>query len=377
MPNTPGIPSGTGMPSGSGASSGTGMPSGSGASSGGKSTPQTGADANKTGDNATPAKDSSNTPPRFNPFGDLPLDPSTVLKSFPDMGWPVRSLAFSADGNRLAVGRIDAGFTVYDIESGKPAFQRERLNNLGPVVAVAWSPDGKYLFTGGQSGKLVSWEVGQPTAKPRNHTGHERTVGCLAVGPEARFILSAGQDRTVVWQQPDAPDKARSAKLPGNGDILAVRIGSPPITAMATDGKELFEIDLKTAAITRTVKLDRRACQGADFSRDGQSVVVSQGREVIVYDTDQGQPKAMIQVGSELQWCVRFTPDGERLLTGGRGAFYVFERKSGRKIATVSVGQPLYVQQMAIDAESRRAAVIPDSAGQTLHVFRLPTTEPK
>ncbi len=149
------------------------------------------------------------------------------------------------------------------------------------------------------------------------------------------------------------------------------------VTALATDGKDVFEIDLKTAAILRTVKLDRRSCQSADFSSDGQSIAVSQGRDVIIYDTAEGQVKTKIQVGNDLQWCVRFTPDGERLLTGARGVFHVFERKSGKKIVSLSVGQPLYVQTMAIDAQSQRAAVIPDSAGQTLRVFRLPTNEPK
>jgi WD40 repeat protein len=292
------------------------------------------------------------------------------------MGWPVRSLSFSADGGRLAVGRIDMGLTVFDIESGKPVFQRDRLASLGPIVALAWTPDGKYLFAGGQNGQIQSWEVAEPTAKQRTHAGHKRTVGCLAVGPQGRFVISAGHDRSVTWQQPDAPDKARSVTLPGNGDILAIRIGSPPVKALATDGKELFEIDLKTSAISRSVKLDKRSCQSADFSSDGLRVAVSQGREVLIYDTDMGQPKATIQVGNDLQWCVRFTPDGQRLLTGARGAFYVFDAASAKRIAAISVGQPLYVQTMAIDSESRRAAVIPDSAGQTLRVFRLPTSEP-
>ena len=341
--------------------------------SGGKSTPKTSPESKPSGSDGG----TTDGPPTFNPFAPLPIDPDTVVASFPEISWPVRSLSFSADGSRLAAGRIDAGFTVFDIDSGKPVFQRDRLASLGSIVALAWSPDGKYLFTGGQTGQLVSWEVAQANAKPRNHAGHPRTVGCLVVGPEARFIISAGHDRSVTWQQPDAPEKARSVKLSGSGDILAIRLGTPPITAMATDGKQIFEINLKTSEITKTIELDRRPCQSADFSSDGNWVAVSEGREVKVYEAATGKSKVTIQIGSDIQWCVRFTPDSQQLITGGRGQFYAFELASGKRIAGISVGQPLYVQTMAIDPESRRAAVIPDSAGQTLRVFRLPTTAPK
>jgi hypothetical protein len=380
FPGFPGTPGGPGFPTPNGGQS----PPGGGDSTP-NSTPRTTPKATpkstpKTTPETTPdttAGGVTGGPPSFNPFAPVPVDPDTVLASFPDMGWPVRSLSFSADGGRLAVGRIDAGFTVFDIESGKAVFQRDRLASLGAVVSLAWSPDGKYLFAGGQSGQLVSWEVEQPTAKPRNHKGHARNVACLVVGPEARFIISAGDDRSVTWQQPDAPDKARSLTLPGSGDILALRIGSPPITAMATDGKAIYEINLKTSAITNTVELERRPCQSADFSTDGSRLAVSEGREVKVYDTATGKPTLTIQVGSEMLWCVRYTPDNQQLVTGGRGMFYVFAPDSGKRLAGISVGQPLYVKTMAFDRESRQAAVIPDSAGQTLRVFRLPTTAPK
>jgi WD40 repeat protein len=67
-----------------------------------------------------------------------------------------------------------------------------------------------------------------------------------------------------------------------------------------------------------------------------------------------------------------FTPDGRRLLSGGRGNLYVWDLAADQLAASLSAGGSLYVQTIAVSRDGSMAAAIPSAAGQTLYVLRLP-----
>ena len=69
----------------------------------------------------------------------------------------VNSIAFSADGKKLAAGSDDLTATVWDAASG------ELLSTLsghsGEVTGVAFLPGGKYLATASSDGTLRFWDL--------------------------------------------------------------------------------------------------------------------------------------------------------------------------------------------------------------------------
>jgi WD40 repeat protein len=72
-------------------------------------------------------------------------------------GGPVRAVAFSPDGLRLATASDDRAARVWDIASGQ---EEQIFSHGGPVRAVAFSPDGHRLATA--SGNAASvWALGE------------------------------------------------------------------------------------------------------------------------------------------------------------------------------------------------------------------------
>jgi WD40 repeat protein len=143
--------------------------------------------------------------------------------------------------------------------------------------------------------------------------------------------------------------------------------------ALATDGASLFEFDLKAQKEVRKVGLLRSwaAGQAAAFSPDSATLVLGDGYNLRVFGTSTGKELAKL-ADNEIQWTAEVTPDGTRLLAGGRGKINVWDLKAREKIASIDLAGTYYVQSLAASPDSRYVAASPASAGQSLQVFRLP-----
>lgn len=110
----------------------------------------------------------------------------------------VASLAYSADGNTLALGCYDAVARLVDVNSGKEV--RACEGHRSAILGVAFSTDGRTLASASFDQTVRIWESfsGQQIA---SYSGHRGPVHAVSFSPNDRTLYSASADTSILaWE---------------------------------------------------------------------------------------------------------------------------------------------------------------------------------
>jgi WD40 repeat protein len=116
-----------------------------------------------------------------------------IYPPIPHGGWLV---ALSADGSRIASGDLGSGtIRFWETATGKPS--GGVLVHEGGVWALAFSPDGQVLVTGGYDRTVRFWSValGEEIGPVLRHPS---TVATIAVDPAGKLVAFGGHHPQVT-----------------------------------------------------------------------------------------------------------------------------------------------------------------------------------
>lgn len=122
----------------------------------------------------------------------------SVLRTFTGHSDMVTSLDFSPDGTRLASGAEDATARVWDMNTGAELYRMPGIDDIGWGCAgkpsVDFSPDGKLLAYAGDDGQVKLWDAVQHLELDPLGESTETyygSIAALAFSPDGQ-ILAAG-----------------------------------------------------------------------------------------------------------------------------------------------------------------------------------------
>jgi RNA polymerase sigma factor (sigma-70 family) len=256
------------------------------------------------------------------------------VRTFPLPGF-VPSVVLSPDGRTLAAVGIDGkpGQTSCTVKLWEVATGREihSLTAGGKTVGyssarLVFSADGKTLYLGTGSGRVLRWDLASGRALP-DWAAHAGMVKELFLRPGKNELVSAGAWDGAVRRWDAATGKAVSTGDAYVGEVAVARTPEGKAVAIGDVNGRVDVWDIRTGRVTRTLRLPADRQRRLAFSPDGRSLLdATDDGKVTVRDAATGKAGRVIPAVAERQepedggWtAVAFSPDGRRLLLSRYG----------------------------------------------------------
>jgi WD40 repeat protein len=298
-------------------------------------------------------------------------DKAVAAKSW--LNGPLTAVAYSPDGKWLATVGHDGSVTAWSAASlnllRRCVFTRQ-TPWTGPWTSVTFSGDGKWLATGSPAGRVRMWDTTTGREVFTVLTPTEAGVSALAFGgPKDRFLVAATADNMI------------QAWVSKNGKhAFALRGHTRPVKAVACspDGRCLVSGSLdqtvKLWDITRgeadlTLRPANQGVTGVAFSPDGAFLASATRDKVLkVWNVATAKPVLTVQCLSGALSGLAFDSSGYLAGAGGDGTVRLWEVPSGRELLCLRGGAPVHA--VAFSPGGKLAAVDGDG---TVRIWEVPS----
>jgi WD40 repeat protein/serine/threonine protein kinase len=239
------------------------------------------------------------------------------------------AVAWHPDGRRIASSGWDEEkeqFTVkvWDARTGRLSFP---LPAGDEVFALAFSPDGKYLVTGGskQAVQVQDAETGRHVNTLAGH-GDEISMSALAFSSDGKCLASVSSDGVMkLWDARRLGERQKAPvtiQMRAPGEFGGVGF-SPDGQRLAGGGDENTVLirDVPNGRVLHTLRGHSGPVRAAVFSPDPEGRWVASAGEdstVKVWDSRTGTLIHSFRGHTGVVTNVAFTPDGRRLISGSR-----------------------------------------------------------
>jgi eukaryotic-like serine/threonine-protein kinase len=246
----------------------------------------------------------------------------------------LNSVAFSADGERLASAGGDGAVKVWNSRTGAVIRILEKAHS-DAVVSVAFHPDGKHLASRGadQQVKVWDWPTGREVFTwPCDAVRKFGTAYTVAFSPDGRQLAAASDGTVKVW---DWKNGQLLHSLPGHTfHSVPVAFSRDGRLATGTFREGLKLWDPETGQLLRTIHAHRHPVSALAFSPDGEWLAsASFDRTVKVSDARTGGLLHTLDLHTGNVECVAFSPNGQRLASGGEDkTVRVWDAATGREV---------------------------------------------
>ncbi len=125
------------------------------------------------------------------------LEAGTLLHNLTEHHASVRSLAISADSQTLVSGSFDQTIKLWHLPDGAVT---KTIAATEPIAAIALSPNGKFLASTGDDGRIEIWSMAGGTIIAEA-IGNKHCIGSMTISPDSHTIAAGTVNGYVVlWK---------------------------------------------------------------------------------------------------------------------------------------------------------------------------------
>ncbi|KAK3375735.1 HET-R [Lasiosphaeria ovina] len=266
----------------------------------------------------------------------------------------VWSVAFSADGQRLASGSDDKTIKLWEPASGQCL--QTLQGHRGSVWSVAFSADGQRLASGSDDNTIKLWEPASGQCL-QTLQGHRRSVWSVAFSADGQRLASGSDDDTIKLWEP-ASGQCLQTLQGHRGWVLSLAFSADgQRLASGSDDKTIKLWELVSGQCLQTLQGHRGWVLSLAFSADGQRLASgSDDNTIKLWEPASGQCLQTLQGHRGWVLSLAFSADGQRLASGSDDkTIKLWEPASGQCLQTLQ-GHRGWVLSLAFSADGQRLA---------------------
>ena len=279
------------------------------------------------------------------------------------------AVAFSPDGRFLAGGHKQV--SVWDASSGEELAPFPQVHNNFRVMA--FSPDQQTLAAGSfnllghpEPGEVKVWDV-ETRQELLTFREHTRNISDLAYSPDGRRIASASEDRSVkVWDVRTGRVELNFTNHQGIPHAVAFSHNGTKIASSCADNKvRMWDAVTGQQLFVHQDPDLQKSFGKLVFSRDDKYLIEG-GARLRVLDAVTGQEVRTIGTAGDGDCtALALSLDGQRLATLNEAGVVLWDFASGREVARFGT-VAIYQVSLAFNPDGTRLAV---GSGPSLDVF--------
>jgi WD40 repeat protein len=292
----------------------------------------------------------------------------------------VSSVAFNADGTRLAGSCADRKIHFWHAETGHPEGKALQAYNRR-VRSIALDATNTYLVSGGGDNKVYLWNY-KTMKQIAELEEHKDRVWSVNIGPDGSTVASTSDDGAIVlWDLQTGMLEERQSLSEHNKPVWATAF-SPDgaFLASSSDDTTVRLWDLRQNVCIKVFYGHEKRVRSVAFNPNGKQIAsASNDGQIRVWNVESTWDEKVepclhtIDSGAERVRSVVFSPCGTLLASGGSNPAEVrlWDSFSGKYLCTLSKGHDDTVWCVAFSPDGTHLAS--SSQDLTIRVWDLKT----